>query len=295
MYDLLVGYSRGMYSNWLWHRPLQLIVDAGEGLQLALGSRVFAPTHLLITHGHSDHLLGLIGFVAARRFSKGATDKPLTILYPAGSRNVEVVRGTLERLWPSVGFPLEWVAVTPGFERPYDKQRVLGSFETHHVGAEPSVGYRVLEIRRRLKPEFADLPEADLRQRAREGRRDDLMEEYRHVIFAHTGDSMPVPPELFSRADLLVHDGTFLEAADRREPIHATTEEALAVARVAGVRRLVLQHLSVRYDRGAVLPRLRAQVRESGFQGECWLLDDERFIDVSASVPAHRAAPPAQG
>ena len=32
-------------------------------------------------------------------------------------------------------------------------------------------------------------------------------------------------------ADLLVHDATFLEEPDRREPIHATTEEALDVAK----------------------------------------------------------------
>ena len=32
MQETLRGFSRGMYSNWLWHRPLQLLVDAGEGL-----------------------------------------------------------------------------------------------------------------------------------------------------------------------------------------------------------------------------------------------------------------------
>ena len=67
----LVGFSRGMFSNWLWHRPLQLLVDAGEGLQLALGARVFGPSYLALTHGHSDHVLGVPGLVAARRFGKG--------------------------------------------------------------------------------------------------------------------------------------------------------------------------------------------------------------------------------
>ena len=79
----LVGYSRGMYSNWLWHRPLQLLIDAGEGLQLALGPNVYAPSVLALTHGHSDHVLGLPGFVAARRFGKGAQDKPLVIVHLA--------------------------------------------------------------------------------------------------------------------------------------------------------------------------------------------------------------------
>jgi ribonuclease BN (tRNA processing enzyme) len=58
MQETLRGFSRGMYANWLWHKPLQLLVDAGEGLQIALGSNVFSPSVLAITHGHSDHVLG---------------------------------------------------------------------------------------------------------------------------------------------------------------------------------------------------------------------------------------------
>jgi ribonuclease Z len=297
MRDLITGFSRGMYSNWLWYRPLQFIVDAGEGLQLALGPRIFAPTHLFITHGHSDHLLGLPGFVAARRFSKGATDKPLTILYPQGSRNVETIRAMLERLWPREQFPLTWVPVVPGVEQPYDRLRIVHVFETRHVASEPSVGYRVLELRRRLRPEYAGLPQQELEARARAGERERMMEPYRHVLFAHTGDSMPVDPALFARADLLVHDATFLDPDDRRDPIHATAAEALAVAREAGVKRLLLQHLSVRYARAAALRRLRQLVRREQYPGECWLLDDETFIKLGpegepTERPARRAAPP---
>ena len=40
-----------MFSNWLWHRPLDLLIDAGEGLQLALGQKVWAPDVVAITHG----------------------------------------------------------------------------------------------------------------------------------------------------------------------------------------------------------------------------------------------------
>ena len=110
----LVGFSRGMYSNWLWHKPLQLVVDAGEGLQLALGSSVFAPSWLAITHGHSDHVLGLPGFVAARRFGKGAQDKPLTIVHPIGSRGVQAVRDLLATAYGGVHFPITWCPVAPG-------------------------------------------------------------------------------------------------------------------------------------------------------------------------------------
>ena len=64
------------------------------------------------------------------------------------------------------------------------------------------------------------------------------------------------------------------------EPIHATTEEVLALAREAGVAALVLNHLSVRYDRATAVPRIREQLAASAFSGECWLLDEAEFINL---------------
>ena len=267
-----------MYSNWLWHRPLQLLVDAGEGLQLSLGSNVFSPSVLAITHGHSDHVLGLPGLVAARRFSKGAFDKPLTIVYPEHSRGVQAARDLLGTSYAGVVFPLNWIALAPGGSVPLGKERTLEAFGVRHVTGEPALGYRVIETRRRLRPEFASMSQADVGAAARDGRRDALLEEVTHVRFAHSGDSMPIDPLLVADADLLIHDATFLHEPDRREPIHATTEEALDVGRAARVKTLILYHLSIRYDRATALPQLRAQVTASGFAGECWLLDEHQFV-----------------
>jgi ribonuclease Z len=277
----LVGFSRGMYSNWIWHRPLQLVVDAGEGLQLALGSSVYAPSVLAITHGHSDHVLGLPGLVAARRFGKGAQDKPLAVLYPEASRGVAAVRALLDVAYAGVSFPIHWTPIGPGAAFALGKGRALEAFAVDHTAAEPALGYRVVETRRRLKPEFADWPRGDIEQRARDGRRDEMLDAFRHIVFAHSGDAMPLSPALVQGADLLVHDGTFLETSDRREPIHASTQEALTVARQAEVGTLVLHHLSIRYDRPSALGVLREQVTASGFMGPVWLLDDHRWTDLT--------------
>jgi ribonuclease Z len=280
MRDDVRGFSRGMYANWFWHRPLQLLVDAGEGLQLALGTSVFAPSILAVTHGHSDHVLGLPGLVAARRFGKGATDKPLTIAYPRGSRGVEAARQWLAAAYRGVEFPLRWSPLTAGESISLGKGRSLEAFDVSHVAEEACLGFRVIEARRRLSRDYASLPQGEIEARARAGEREAMMEATTHVLFVHSGDAMPIDPSLAAGADLLVHDATFLSADDRREPIHASTVEALAVAREANVRTLVLYHLSIRYDRGRALSTLKSQLADSGFSGECWWLDEGNFVNL---------------
>ncbi len=280
MRNILTGYSRALYSNWLWHRPLRLVVDAGEGIHLALGKDVFAPDVVAITHGHSDHVLGLAGFAGARRFGKGAPTKPWTVLYPAESPGIAATRDLIARLWRGVEFPVEWIAVRHGETYRLSQHRAIEAFAVTHVPPEPAVGYRVLETRRRLKSTHAALSTDEVEALARSKGRDELMDTYTHVLFAHSGDAMPIDVSLVSSADLLVHDATFLAAADRREPIHASVEEVLRVAKEARVGTLVMNHLSVRYPREEALTAIRERLDASGFDGDCWLLDESEFINL---------------
>jgi ribonuclease Z len=159
-------------------------------------------------------------------------------------------------------------------------KRSLEAFHVTHVDVEPALGYRVLESRRRLKPEFTAVPQSEVERVARRHGRDHVMEPFAHVVFAHSGDAMPVDVELIRDADVLVHDATFLEPGDRREPIHASSREVFALAQQAGVRTLILNHLSIRYERPTAIERLREQAAASGFAGNCWLLDESAFVNL---------------
>jgi ribonuclease Z len=82
---------------------------------------------------------------------------------------------------------------------------------------------------------------------------------------AVTGDTRPCSGtvEAARGADLLVHEATFGDAEQQRaeETMHSTAREAGRVGREAGASRLVLTHLSSRYDQdpSPLLEQARAE------------------------------------
>ena len=69
--DVLSGYSKALYSTWIWYRPDRLLVDCGEGAATALGNHGFAIERILLTHGHIDHVGGLAPLLWARAGGMG--------------------------------------------------------------------------------------------------------------------------------------------------------------------------------------------------------------------------------
>ena len=73
---------------------------------------------------------------------------------------------------------------------------MLEAISVRHTANEAAIGYRVVETRKRLKPEFASLSQSEVEAAARNGTRDDLIGDCAQVLFAHTGDAMQREPSL---------------------------------------------------------------------------------------------------
>jgi len=252
------------------------LFDCGEGTQrqmmrYAVG---FGVADLFITHYHADHILGIPGLL--RTMALQDRSAPIRLHGPAG---VQRHLGALVALgMERPKFPVELVELAPG-DRVERDGFAIAVGEARHRG--PCLAYSLVEAPRlgRFDPALArdlGVPEGPLwgaihRGEAvtlADGRRvgpDQLVgptRPGRKVTIS--GDTAPhaAVTALAAGADLLVHEATFGddEATRARETRHSTAREAALVARDAGVRRLLLTHISARYSREA--PELVSEARE---------------------------------
>src|SRR3954453_17123879 len=244
-----------------------LLFDCGEGTQRQMMRYGvgFSFREIFFTHYHADHMLGITGLL--RTMGLHDRSAPVTLYGPRGAQRILGAAMSLgiERH----KFPVDVVEIKPGDRLRRDDFDIV-VFETDHRA--DTVGYALAEHTRlgRFHPDRArelGIPEGPLWGRLHRGetvtlddgrvvRPEDLVGTPRRGrTVVYSGDTRPHLPliEAARGADLLVHEATFggdeLERA--QETGHSTAAEAARVAAEAGVRRLVLTHISPRYGRDA--------------------------------------------
>ena len=275
-----------------------LLFECAEGTQrqmLRYGV-TFALGDIFFTHVHGDHYLGVIGLV--RTLGLQGRTEPLRLVGPRGAKKLlgDALALGVERQ----PFPVEIAEVEPGQAQQREGYEIR-VFDVEHGGG--AIGYALVEHERlgRFDPERAralGVPEGPLwgkLQRAQAVQLDDGREVTPETIvgpprpgrkLVYSGDTRPCAStvEAARGADLLVHEATFSEEErDRaRDTAHSTAKEAAEVAKAAGVRKLVLTHLSARYSRdtAVLLDEARAVFAETVVAKD-GLEIDSPFADAS--------------
>ncbi|MEM4221916.1 MAG: ribonuclease Z [archaeon] len=260
--------KRNHPAIFLRHLDNYFLFDCGEGTQKQLqiaGKSVFKLDAIFISHLHGDHLLGLGGILQSLAYL--GRERELKVFGPKGIKKY-------------VDFFLNWDYFKPTYKvetyeikegKIFENEDLeIEAFKTQHTC--PNYGFVFLEkkeinLDKRKLEELGILnsPKAgELKEKGfiiHNGRMIKLEEvalppKHRTKI-VYSGDSI-VCENLIEKAknsDLLICDSTFGE--DMREKAteygHMTAKDAAKIAKKAKVKKLVLTHISPRYEDSNIL------------------------------------------
>lgn len=240
------------------------LFDCGEATQHQILKTAVKPRKIekiFITHLHGDHIFGLPGLLSSRSFQGGV--EKLTVYGPKGID--AFITTSLQVSATHLKYPLEIIEIEEGivFE---DEQFTVTALPLDH--GIYSVGYRVVEKDRpgsllvdklyeegvQPGPLYKALKNGEA-VRLDDGRVLDG-KDYRSApqkgrIITILGDTRVCNNALIlaESADYLIHEATFSgeETEMASAYFHSTTLQAAETAKKAGVKQLILTHISSRY------------------------------------------------
>jgi len=143
----IIGYSVAGEETVVAMPQLDVCFDIGKA-----PDQIISINNILLTHGHMDHAAGIAYYLSHRNF---CSLSPGTILAPQNL--VEPIRQVINA-WSRLDgndIPANLIGVKPGDEYRIKPNLFARVFPTKH--SRGSVGYSVIEKRKKLKPEYANL------------------------------------------------------------------------------------------------------------------------------------------
>jgi ribonuclease Z len=246
-----------------------ILLDCGEAtqqrmIQAKVGFR--RNIKIFITHMHGDHVLGLPGLL--QTMSLFDFQSPLKIFGPPGlKRFIDVI---IETLKFKLTFPLLIREIDEGIICKEKEYYIQASWTDHSI---PNLAYALIEQERpgKFSPEkalFLGVPQGPLWSKLQQGEiitidngrvvtpKQILGPSRRGRKIVYSGDTRPCESILnFAKdADLLIYEATFSDDYEElaHENMHSTPTQGAKIAKKAGVKKLLLTHISPRFDDMAV-------------------------------------------
>jgi len=143
----IIGYSVAGEETVVAMPQLDVCFDIGKA-----PDQIISINNVLLTHGHMDHTAGIAYYLSHRNFcglSPGTILAPENLLGP-----IREIISAWARL-DGNDIPANLIGVKPGDEYQIKPNLFTRVFPTKH--SRGSVGYSVIEKRKKLRPEYTDL------------------------------------------------------------------------------------------------------------------------------------------
>ncbi len=238
-----------------------VLIDCGEGIQRQFKIGKLNPcriTKILLTHWHGDHVLGLVGLLETLQMS--GYSKTLSIYGPRGTKEKITI---LEKVYGKFQIDLKIQEISSGkiFE---SKDFELECASMSHN--QPCLAYSlIIKDKLRLKKEKIKklkLPNTPLLSKLKEGKNITLNGKKinaKDVTYLESGKKVSIVLDteinanalkIAKNSDILICESSFMEEdKDKaKERKHLTLNQAVSLAKKSKSKKLVLTHISDRYE-----------------------------------------------
>jgi ribonuclease Z len=273
----------------------QFLLDCGEGTQrqvVKAGLGLKKKLKIFITHMHADHALGLAGILMS--LSLTGRQDPLEVYGPSKLQAFIEHMKELFNFNPSFDVVVRRVSEGTVYQGRGFK---IVAFEVKHVAE--SYGYALIEDPRpgrfdARKAEELGIPKGPLWKALQEGKavvidrreikpEDVLGSPRRGLKIVYSGDTAPTREvvEVSKGADLLIHEATFDDTLQDRatSELHTTASQAASIALEANVKKLVLTHISPRYEDSSLLLSQAKKIFENTVVAEDFMSMELKWAD----------------
>ena len=257
--------KRNHPSIFLEYRDEAILFDCGEGTQRQFRIAKINPcrlTRIFISHWHADHVLGLPGLL--QTLSLNNYNKELKIYGPRGSKEIFSL---YENLFINKINPIKFKIIEISNSIFEEKDFFIETKEMKHNCPCLAFSFRTKDKRRLDKNKLKkfNIPNSPLIKDLLEGKTilfngrkingKDLIYIEKGKKVSYVTDTLENKNigDLIKDSDLVLSECTYSskEKELAKEHFHLTTEEISSIAKKSKIKKLVLFHLSQRYDKNS--------------------------------------------
>ncbi len=262
----LHGASTALFSTWYFAEQYGVMFDCGDGASAALMHKARKVRHLFLSHADRDHIAGILAF---QQLYGGPG---LTIHYPVDSGSFPPLAAFCRDFDPHIR-GTTWRPISDGQTVPIGKGLSVRAMENNHIrGIKPgirSLSYFITRRKRKLRPEHHGKPGAEIAALRHSYEEDAITQEQHDLVFAYSGDTSVLDDGRYEGAEVLIHEATFIDAADDSvdDPTrfrHSVLVDVLDMVAGMKIGHLVLGHFSGRYTATSIGNAVREGCAERG-------------------------------